>query len=242
MRPATHPCNKLHEATLVLALTLLGLSYAQAASANTIYTPYGNASVNVYLVTAFDPIAFIIRPAALTVRKSDGACSIGVFDSDDNGIPTSQPVYQSGSGHDRIAFWNDPNWSSFTCGPWTMGVKTLNPGNTIPQVNAGAGNDVVFDSSAYPTWAYLQDGNDTIVSENTAIARAQAFGGTGDDVFHVFTDYVNVIGESGSDFFCLNNHSPSGLGGSGWDVQTGSLRLLPEVEQNTNGPCPALPQ
>jgi hypothetical protein len=241
-KPMAKTISLLQRAPKVLALmlTLLGLSHTPTAAAEgTVVNPYGDASVDVYLVTAFDPGALIVRDVALTVRKSDGACSVGVFPSNEGG--GGWAIYRSGGGNDHIAFWEDPNWSVFNCGAFSMFVRTFGlGGGGMPAVFAGGGDDIVIDHPETRTLVYLEDGGDIAVMRGTG---SQAEGGPGGDVLYAQSNNVFFKGDADGDLFCLGDHNiVGGNGGDGFDLQAGGPTKLLNVELHFSGACPPPPQ
>lgn len=227
---------------LSLALGFAALAAPHTASANTIWAPYAPSSLDVYIAQVFDPAAVIVRPAAISVRKRDGACTINLFTSDQDGFLTETPYYNSSSGDDTISFWSDPNWSWFTCGQFTVAVKSLNPNGFIPEVRASWGNDIVLDS-LFPTRILLQDGNDIVDIENQSFAvNTVVLGGWGHDIFHLYSENVIAVGEGGDDLFCMHGVVPDAiLGGPGNNFRDGTAKEMEPMPQ-LPWPCPAGPR
>ena len=206
--------------SVIAALALLMLSFAPRASADSrVVSPFGDASVDVYLVTLTD--AVFVSQAAITVRRSDGACSINLFASTSDGRFADRPRYVSGGGDDRISFWNDPNWSPFTCGSTTVLVKSMawTVGNADDRlkVNAGAGNDIVH---AYENdlFIVLDAGDDQFVVDHSPNKRpmGQVVGESGRDVIYVTgIQWGYIYGGEDNDWFCGSDNGVSGVIGDG---------------------------
>jgi hypothetical protein len=228
---------------LAFAFALLTLSQTEAASANLIVSPF-SPSTQVRFLTVLDPNLFIIRPVVMVHNKKNGMCWLGVFNSDDNGIPTDAPAFRSQLGADKIIIDSDPTWRVFTCAGFSFFGKAMNTGGHVIHIESGAGNDTVFDFYE-PTYIDLGEGHDTVVINNqTFWTKSQVYGGSGNDVFFLYSDYVQAFGGGGDDFFCTGGANPgaSVMGDEGIDTSSGPAFAYPDVERVGGYPCPAMPQ
>jgi hypothetical protein len=222
---------------------LAALLDTQAASANEIWSPYGNSAVRTYFVLAADHSFQIIVPGAISIRRSNNQdCTFQAFDSDGQGNVTSQPIYHSGSGNDQLTFWNDWDWSEFTCGNSSFLVRSMLETTWIAKIYAGGGDDTVYEAwgSGY---YYLEGGHDLFLSDRMHWGKSQVFGGTEDDEMWTYGDNIDFHGEWGNDLLC-NPHAkivPWMSGGSGWDMRLGPSENSPTDIEYHNGPCISRP-